>query len=148
MVRDLVLDAQTTEPAVCQIDLNLGTDPSLRPDSKDVTDQQHADHQFRIDRGASGVAVKRRKLLVDPTKIEHSIDPPYHVIGWNHFIKMECVEELPLTPCQPTHHALPPTLIASASPNYASQPPSMTFCNTISPKADIRQCRWDVRLVP
>src|SRR6476660_9428962 len=29
MVRDLVLNAQTTEPAVRQIDLNLGTDLSL-----------------------------------------------------------------------------------------------------------------------
>jgi hypothetical protein len=66
---------------------------------------------------------------VDPAKIEHSIDPPYHVISWNHFIKMKCVEKLPLTPCQPTHHVPPPTLIASASPNHASLLPSTTFCN-------------------
>ena len=58
VVRDLVLDTQTTEPAVRQIDLNLGTDPSLRPDRKHVADEQHSDHQFRIDRGASGVAVE------------------------------------------------------------------------------------------
>jgi hypothetical protein len=38
---------------------------------------------------------------VDPAEIEHSIDPPYHVISWNHFIETECVEELPLTRCQP-----------------------------------------------
>jgi hypothetical protein len=67
------------------------------------------------------------------------------VISWNHFIEMECVEELPLTRCQPTHHVLPPTLIASASPNHASRPPSMEFCNTIPLKADIRQRQWNVR---
>jgi hypothetical protein len=53
VVGDLVRDAQTTEPAVRQIDLNLGTDPSLRPDRKNVTDEQHSDHQFQVDRGAS-----------------------------------------------------------------------------------------------
>jgi hypothetical protein len=88
---------------------------------------------------------ERRKLLVDPAKIEHSIDPPYHVISWNYFIEMECVEELPLTLCQPTHHVLPPTLIASASPNHASQPPSMTFCNTIRLDADDRISHFEMR---
>jgi len=65
VVRDRVLDAQTTKPAIRQIDLNLRTDPSLRPDRKDVAEQQHAEHQFRVDRGTSGVAVERRKLLVE-----------------------------------------------------------------------------------
>jgi hypothetical protein len=95
VVRDLVLDAQPTEPAVRQIDPNLSTDPSLRPDRKNVADEQHSHHQFRVDRGSPGVAVERRKLIVDPAKIEHSINPPYHMIGWNHFIEMECVEKCP-----------------------------------------------------
>jgi hypothetical protein len=137
VVRDLVLNAQTTEPAVRQIDLNLGTDLSLRPDRKDVAHQQHSDHQFRVDRGASGVAVERRKLLVDPANIEHSIDPPYHVISWNHLIEMECVEELRLARCLPTHHVLPPDIDRVSSPNHASPPPSMEFCNTIGGKADM-----------
>jgi Protein of unknown function (DUF1156) len=63
VVRDPVLDAQTTEPVVRQINLNLRTDPSLRPERKDVAHEQHSHHQFRVDRGSSGVAVKRRKLL-------------------------------------------------------------------------------------
>ena len=57
--------------------------------------------------------------------------------GWNYFIEMECLEELPLTRCQPTHHSLPPTLIVSAPPNHASRPPSMAFCNTIPSRADM-----------
>jgi hypothetical protein len=148
VVRDLVLNAQTTEPAVRQIDLNLGTDPSLRPDRKHVADQQHSDHQFRVDRGASGVAVERRKLLVDPAKIEHSINPPYHVIGWNHFIEMECVEELRLARCQPTHHVLTPDIDRVSSPNHASPPPSIEFCNTIPPEADMLIVGINVCYVP
>src|SRR6478736_1397134 len=148
VVRDLVLNAQTTEPAVRQIDLNLGTDLSLRPDRKDVAHQQHSDHQFRGDRGASGVAVERRKLLVDPANIEHSIDPPYHVISWNHLIEMECVEELRLARCLPTHHVLPPDIDRVSSPNHASPPPSVEFCNTIPPEADMLIASIDVRYVP
>ena len=139
MVRDLVLDAQATEPAVRQIDLNLRTNPSLRPDRKDVADEQHSDHQFRVDRGSSGVC-RTAKLLVDPAKIEHGINPPYHVIGWNHFIEMEFVEELPVTRCQPTHHVLPPTLIASALPNTLRRPHQWSSATQSRPKADV-QCK-------
>jgi hypothetical protein len=141
---ELTDHARLKKPAIRQIDPNFGTDPSLRPDRKDVADQQHSEHQFRVDRGPSGVAVERRKLLVDPAKVEHSIKPPYHVIGWNHLIEMECVEELPLTRCQPTHHSLPPTLIVSAPPNHASPPSSMEFCNTITASSDINTCPINV----
>jgi hypothetical protein len=73
---------------------------------------------------------------VDPAEIEHCIDPSDQMIGWNHIIEMKFVEELPLTPGQPTHHGSPPTLMASAAPNHASRPASMEFCNTIHPKAE------------
>src|SRR6476660_7210240 len=106
----------------------LGRHPPLRPDRKHVADQQHSDHQFRVDRGASDVAVERRKLLVDPAKIEHSINPPYHVIGWNHFIEMECVAELRLGPlsADPSRPA-PPTLIVSAHRITLRRPHQSSF---------------------
>jgi hypothetical protein len=42
MVRDLVLDGQSAEPSVGQIDLNLGADLSLRADRKDVAEDEGA----------------------------------------------------------------------------------------------------------
>ena len=42
----------------------------VAPESKDIADQQHSHHQFRVDRGASGVAVE---FLVDPPKIEQGM---------------------------------------------------------------------------
>src|SRR5262249_50019207 len=110
--------------------------------------QQHPDHQFWVDRGASAFAVERRKLLVDPAKIEHCIDPSHQMIGWNHIIEMEFVEQLPLTPAQPTHHRSPPALIVSAAPNHASRPASMRFCNTIDGKADFVKLAPEVSVVP
>src|SRR5215470_1586124 len=148
VVGNRVFDAETTQPAIRQIDPNLRTDPPLRPDRKHIADQQHPDHQFWIDRGASAFAVERRKLLVDPAKIEHCIDPSHQMIGWNHIIEMEFVEQLPLTPGQPTHHRSPPALIVSAAPNHASRPASMRFCNTINPEADAIGPLLDVRDVP
>jgi len=42
--------------------------------------------------------------------------------GWNYFIEMECVEELPLTRCQPTHHSLPPDIdrVSSTESRFAA----------------------------
>src|SRR4029077_4637676 len=45
MIRDLVLDAQTAEPAVRQVDLNLPAEQPLRADGKNVADDEHPDHQ-------------------------------------------------------------------------------------------------------
>jgi hypothetical protein len=49
------------------------------------------------------------------------------MIGWNHCIEMECVEELPLARCQPTHHVLPPTLIVSAHRITLHRPHQRSF---------------------
>src|SRR4029079_1644932 len=39
----------------------------------------------------------------------------------------ECVEELPLARCQPTHHVLPPTLIASTHRITLRRPHQWSF---------------------
>jgi hypothetical protein len=56
-------------------------------------------------------------LLFGPIVLQNAIDRG----GEAHFIEMECVEQLPLTRRQPTHHVLPPTLIVSAPPNHGGQ---------------------------
>ena len=73
MVRDRVLDAEPEKPAIGEIDLHFGADPTLRPDGKDVADDQHPDHEFGVDRGPAGMAIVGFKLLVHPLKIEHGV---------------------------------------------------------------------------
>src|SRR6266852_6339925 len=74
MIRDLVLDAQAAEPAVRQVDLNLTTEQPLRADGKNVADDEHPDHQYRVNRRAAEWRVGGRKLSADPGQIEHSSD--------------------------------------------------------------------------
>src|SRR5271170_3540255 len=80
MVGYPVLDAELAKPPVCQIDLHLGAQPPLRADRKDVSHNQHPDHQYRIDRRPTCVRVVGRKLLVHPIKIENAVDLPDQMI--------------------------------------------------------------------
>src|SRR3974377_1484628 len=50
MIRDLVLDAQAAEPAICQVDLNFTTERPFRADREHKADNQHSNHKHWIDR--------------------------------------------------------------------------------------------------
>jgi hypothetical protein len=53
MIRDSILDTELAEPAIGEVHLHFTTDQSLRADRKDISYDQHPDHQFRIDRRAT-----------------------------------------------------------------------------------------------
>jgi hypothetical protein len=55
MVGDTVFDTELAEPAICKVHLNLGADPPLRADRKHVPNDQHPDHENRINRWPAGV---------------------------------------------------------------------------------------------
>lgn len=59
----LAFEAKPAEPAVGQIEMHLLDQPPLRTDAVDVTDQEHADHQFGIERWAAHGAVISSELL-------------------------------------------------------------------------------------
>jgi 2-succinyl-5-enolpyruvyl-6-hydroxy-3-cyclohexene-1-carboxylate synthase len=50
MIGDSVLNTELAEPAIGEVHLNFTTDQPLRTDRKDISHDQHPDHQFRIDR--------------------------------------------------------------------------------------------------
>src|SRR5437016_4145101 len=50
MIWDRILNAELAEPAIREVHLNFATDQPLRADRKDISHDQHPDHQFRIDR--------------------------------------------------------------------------------------------------
>jgi hypothetical protein len=66
MVGDNVLDAELAEPTIGKVHLHLGADTPLRADRKHVADDQHPDHEHRIDRGPTDPGIIGRKLGVDP----------------------------------------------------------------------------------
>src|SRR5262245_30815935 len=140
MIRDLVLDAQTAEPAVRQVDLNLPAEQPLRADGKNVADDEHPDHQHRVNRRAAARRVVGCKLSTHPGQIEHGGDLAHKVIAWYHLVEPKLVEKLLLLVLQPPHHRSPPQRIVSERRNHRSQKPSTGFCNKIGPNPDMRAC--------
>src|SRR6185312_9097578 len=76
VIGNLVFDTELAEPAIGKVNLNLSANPSLGADRKHIADQQHPDHQHRINRRPTSVRVIRRELLVHPTQIEQPVDLP------------------------------------------------------------------------
>ncbi len=57
MVRNLVVEIEPAESAVCEMQFNFLGQLALRPQTVAVPDNQHPDHQLRIDRWPSDLAV-------------------------------------------------------------------------------------------
>src|SRR5262245_2632094 len=131
MVGDLILDAQAAEPPVRQVDLNLTTEQPLRANAKNVADDEHPDHQQRVNRRAAEWRVVSRKLTADPGQIKHASDPAHQVIVRYHLVEPELVEELFLLVLQPPHHRQSPQRIASERRNHYRHKPATDFCNNI-----------------
>ena len=80
VVRHGAVQAKTAEPAMGQVEVDLGAEPALRADAVQVADQQHADHQFRVDRGPSDCTVVRRHDAADERRVEQGVDGAQRVV--------------------------------------------------------------------
>src|SRR5580700_4690218 len=69
--RELTNYARLKKPAVGKIDLNIATQGSLRTNGKCVADDEHPDHQHRINRRTANRRIKRLKLGIHPRQIEN-----------------------------------------------------------------------------
>ena len=108
MIRDLVLDAQAAEPAIRQVHLHLAAQQPLRADGEHVAEDEHPDHEHRIDRRPAEVGVVGRQLGVHPGQVQHGSDLAHAVIVRHDLIEAERIEQLPLIPVEPPHHRQPP----------------------------------------
>jgi hypothetical protein len=75
-----------------------------------IADDQHADHQLRTDRGATGAAVERLQRLAEVIEVEMPVNVSQHVIGrevgrrgGNHRITGLTSLERPSSPHPPPH---------------------------------------------
>jgi hypothetical protein len=64
MVRELVVEIELAESAVSKVPREFLAQPPLMTNAITVTDQEHPDHQLRIDRGPADVAIKCFQLFV------------------------------------------------------------------------------------
>jgi hypothetical protein len=104
MIRHLVFQAQAAEPAVGQIEMNFLAQASFGPNPEAVTDDQHADHQFWINRGSPDGAVERFHVLPERTQVEKLMNAPEQMVLRNMVFHAEGVEQLLTTCCLTTHH--------------------------------------------
>src|ERR1700740_489982 len=108
MVWDLPIQAEPTKPAIREIKMNLLAQPALRPYSHAIADDQHADHQLRVDRGATGVAVVRLQRLTDGIEVKMPVDASQHVIGRDMLIEAEIIKQLGRRLLSAHHCRVPP----------------------------------------
>src|SRR5262249_25095940 len=115
MIRNLVFEFKTAEPAIAEMKFDLLAQPPLEADAIAVADDEHSDHQLRIDRGSTDVAVERRQLLakVGQHPSHNWIDAAQEMIRGNVFFEVEKIEQLALINRLTTHHDLRPSLKAS-----------------------------------
>jgi hypothetical protein len=73
--------------------MNFFAQPALGSNAHAIADDQHADHQLRINRGASGAAVEWLQRLSDLVEDEMQINPSQQVIGRDMLIEAEIIEQ-------------------------------------------------------
>jgi hypothetical protein len=61
--------------------VHLVAQPTFGPNAEAVANDQHADHQLRIDRWAARVAVERLKVDPQLSEVEEAIDATQQVIA-------------------------------------------------------------------
>ena len=83
VIRDTLIQIEAAEPSICQVQMHLFAQPSLRADAEAIADQQHPDQQFRIDRWTTGVAVEIREMRSNAAQFNKAINRPKQVILGN-----------------------------------------------------------------
>ena len=77
MIGDVGVEPQATEPAIGQIEMDLLAQPTLGTNAEAIADNQHPDHQLRINRGRPHVAIVGPKVQPQPSQINEPIDLAY-----------------------------------------------------------------------
>jgi len=76
----------------------------LQLNAQAVADDQHADHQFRIDRGLPGVAVVRLQVLAQVRQVEEVVDRAQQVVLRHQVVEVEGVKKRLLRFIVVAHH--------------------------------------------
>ncbi len=129
MVGNMAFQSQPAKPAVCQVEIDFLAQPPFRTDAAAVADDQHADHQLRIARGATDRAVERRQSVPQTAKVEKTVDLPQQVIGRNPIFQAKLIEKRRRIVALLPHHGRCPRSAPSSTESQATpafKPPFST----------------------
>src|SRR3974390_2442796 len=104
MVRDCTIQPKPAKPAICQIEVDLFTEPTLRTDPEAVADQQHPDHQLGIYGWPADAAVEARELASELTELAKPVYRAKQVIRGNVPFERELIEQRSLFDLPKSHH--------------------------------------------
>src|SRR5262245_11343653 len=80
VIRDLVLNREPTKPAIGEVHSHITAQRSLRANRKHVADDEHPDHQHRINRWPTEPRIIRCQLRMYPTQIENRSNLAHRMI--------------------------------------------------------------------
>lgn len=102
-----------------------------------MTDKQHADHQFRIDRRRAGVAVKRLQRGADAVEIKMMVNATQLMIGRHVVIKAKVIKQSCRSRSNAHHRRIPRK--SAEEVNHAIHRTAMIeFFNTIGSEETVR----------
>ena len=133
MVGHLAVEAEAAEPAIGQVQVDLLAQPPLRADAKAVADDQHPDHQLRVDRGPTLLAVEWRQLPAAARRGQRTGRSSAAGALGHMIFERKLVKQGVLPDAAFPHHRLHPRpndQSKSATPN----PRNPYFFNAIAPK--------------
>ncbi|MNZ17427.1 hypothetical protein D3C78_344170 [compost metagenome] len=93
MVGDFIFKAQPAEPAIRQVQMGLFAQPPLGANAVAIAHDQHADHQFRINRRTPNRAIEIGEVMAQIVQIETPINAAQKVIGGDVIFKVERVKQ-------------------------------------------------------
>jgi hypothetical protein len=108
VIRHRSIQAEPTEPSVGQIEVNLIAQAPLRSDAETVTDQEHPDHQLRIDRRPADDTIEGCQISPDLLKVDKPVDRPQQVVGGDMLVERKLIEQCSLFDLPMPHHDLSP----------------------------------------
>jgi hypothetical protein len=111
MIRGLTLKAKTAKPAIGKVRVNLFAEAALRANAATVANDQHADHQFRINRRAARRTVKIPQMFAHTGQVNKAIYGSKKVIVRNVSLKAEAIKQSFLFHHPFTHHRNTPRSI-------------------------------------
>jgi hypothetical protein len=74
MVRHTGVEPKPTKPAIRQIEVEFLTQPPLGADAEAIAHDQHAGHQFGINRWTSHCAVERGQIPTQVAEFDEPVD--------------------------------------------------------------------------
>jgi hypothetical protein len=104
MIGYMAVETETTKPAICQIEMDFLAQAPLGADAKAITDDQHPDHQFGIDRWATHRAVEGGQLPPQLAKLDEPVDGPQEMVSGNMSFERELIEQSSLFDLPMSHH--------------------------------------------